>query len=195
MPIQCRLRQPLDKFCRATSALLELPGPWAMCWCLSNSSESNRWQYSCTASMTCVQSWGICHTSVLSMFFLPSTQGLDCLRAAERQGVMQILQLRNLAARSCRVLSTSETPSPAPTEPLFAWQGIAALIALNILEQEQDLAKDGWGSANQLHAGIEAMRLGFSDALSFCSWPRGRADCKSLGHWLQHALHCKLAHW
>lgn len=53
----------------------------------------------------------------------------------------------------------------------MGWQGIAALIAMNVLEQEPNLAKDGWGSANHLHASIEAIRLGFSDALAYVADP------------------------
>ena len=44
-------------------------------------------------------------------------------------------------------------------------------MAMNILEQEQGLAKQGWGSAEHMHAGIEAMRLSFADALSLVADP------------------------
>ena len=44
-------------------------------------------------------------------------------------------------------------------------------MAMNLLEQEQGLAKQGWGSADHMHAGIEAMRLSFADALSLVADP------------------------
>ena len=44
-------------------------------------------------------------------------------------------------------------------------------MAMNIFEQEQGLASEGWGSADHLHAGIEAMRLSFADALSLVADP------------------------
>ena len=47
-------------------------------------------------------------------------------------------------------------------------------MAMNILEQEQGLAKQGWGSPDHMHAGIEAMRLSFSDALSLVADPEVR---------------------
>ena len=49
-------------------------------------------------------------------------------------------------------------------------QGIAALMAMNILEEE-DMTAVAWGSADHLHAGIEAMRLGFADALAYDADP------------------------
>ena len=49
-------------------------------------------------------------------------------------------------------------------------QGMAALLALNQLDQE-DLSSAHWGSAQHLHKQIEAMRLGFSDTLQFCADP------------------------
>jgi gamma-glutamyltranspeptidase len=51
-------------------------------------------------------------------------------------------------------------------------QGIAALMAMNILEEEEKVGgEDGWGSASHLHAGIEAMRLAFADALAYDADP------------------------
>ena len=47
-------------------------------------------------------------------------------------------------------------------------------MAMNILEQEQGLAKQGWGSPDHMHAGIEAMRLSFADALSLVADPEVR---------------------
>ena len=44
-------------------------------------------------------------------------------------------------------------------------------MALNILEQDQGLGKKSWGCADQVHAGIEAMRLSFADALSLVADP------------------------
>ena len=49
-------------------------------------------------------------------------------------------------------------------------QGIAALMAMNILEEE-DMTSVAWGSADHLHVGIEAMRLGFADALAYDADP------------------------
>lgn len=54
---------------------------------------------------------------------------------------------------------------------LYPLKGIAALVAMNILEQEESLGKKVWGSAEHVHAGIEAMRLSFADALSFVADP------------------------
>lgn len=56
-------------------------------------------------------------------------------------------------------------------------QGIAALMAMNILEQEEDLGEQQWGSAHHLHAGIEAMRLSFADALTFVADPKVPSLC------------------
>lgn len=49
-------------------------------------------------------------------------------------------------------------------------------MAMNILEQEQGLKEHGWGSPNHLHAGIEAMRLSFADALSLVADPEVRSS-------------------
>ncbi len=50
-------------------------------------------------------------------------------------------------------------------------QGIAALMALNSLELEEQLASLPWGSAEHMHAAIESMRLGFVDALQYNADP------------------------
>jgi gamma-glutamyltranspeptidase len=50
-------------------------------------------------------------------------------------------------------------------------QGIAALMALNSLEQEEGLADLPWGSARHMHAAIESMRLAFADALAYNADP------------------------
>ena len=56
----------------------------------------------------------------------------------------------------------------------IAWcagQGIAALMALNSLELEEDLPGMGWGTGAHLHAAIESMRLAFADALAYNADP------------------------
>jgi len=54
---------------------------------------------------------------------------------------------------------------PPPT------QGIAALVALNILEQEPDFGGAPWGSGAHLHAQLSAMRLAFADVLQYGADP------------------------
>ena len=50
-------------------------------------------------------------------------------------------------------------------------QGLAALAALNILEVDESTGSHPWGSAEHLHASIEAMRYAYSDALAYCADP------------------------
>ena len=50
-------------------------------------------------------------------------------------------------------------------------QGIAALMALNSLEQDAGFPRAAWGSAEHLHALVESMRLGFVDALAYNADP------------------------
>ena len=50
-------------------------------------------------------------------------------------------------------------------------QGIAALMALNSLEQDAGFLQAAWGSAEHLHALVESMRLGFVDALAYNADP------------------------
>ena len=57
-----------------------------------------------------------------------------------------------------------------------AAQGIAALMALNSLEQERGLRELGWGSAQHMHAAIESMRLAFADALAYNADPEVRCS-------------------
>ena len=55
-------------------------------------------------------------------------------------------------------------------------------MALNILELEPKVGgKEGWGSATHLHAGIEAMRLAFADALAYDADPEVRNPYKYAG--------------
>ncbi|KAK9835342.1 hypothetical protein WJX81_003771 [Elliptochloris bilobata] len=56
-----------------------------------------------------------------------------------------------------------EIPPPAA--------GVAALMALNSLEQDAAFPKAAWGSAEHLHALVESMRLGFVDALAYNADP------------------------
>ena len=44
-------------------------------------------------------------------------------------------------------------------------------MALNILETEQQHASLEWDSAERVHAGLEAMRLAFTDALAYDADP------------------------
>lgn len=50
-------------------------------------------------------------------------------------------------------------------------QGLAALMAMNHLELEPDLASADWGSPSHLHAAIESMRYAFADALQYNADP------------------------
>ena len=50
-------------------------------------------------------------------------------------------------------------------------QGVAALLAMNILAEVEGLADQPWGCADHLHAAIEAMRLAFGDALQYNADP------------------------
>lgn len=50
-------------------------------------------------------------------------------------------------------------------------QGLAALMAMNNLELEQQLEAVGWGTVPHLHAAIESMRLAFADALQYIADP------------------------
>lgn len=50
-------------------------------------------------------------------------------------------------------------------------QGLVALMALNILEADGELAAKPPGSAARLHSMAEAVRLAFADALAFCCDP------------------------
>lgn len=52
-----------------------------------------------------------------------------------------------------------------------ALQGIAALMAFNLLDADHDLVRHPWGSAEHLHACIEAMRLSFADTLKYNADP------------------------
>jgi gamma-glutamyltranspeptidase / glutathione hydrolase len=46
-------------------------------------------------------------------------------------------------------------------------QGIAALMAMSILELEPEIGKLPWGSAQHLHKAVAAMRSAFADALAY----------------------------
>jgi gamma-glutamyltranspeptidase/glutathione hydrolase len=50
-------------------------------------------------------------------------------------------------------------------------QGVAALLAMNILAEVEGLDRQPWGCADHLHAAIEAMRLAFGDALQYNADP------------------------
>ena len=50
-------------------------------------------------------------------------------------------------------------------EGLCTPQGVAALLAMNILAEVEGLEEQPWGCADHLHCAIEAMRLAFGDAL------------------------------
>lgn len=50
-------------------------------------------------------------------------------------------------------------------------QGIAALIAMNIVETEKGYGNLEWGSSDRIHIGVEAMRLAFADALAYDADP------------------------
>lgn len=56
-----------------------------------------------------------------------------------------------------------ETPPPT--------QGIAALIALNMLNLDEDFGSHKWGSGAHLHAQLTAMRLAFADVLQYAADP------------------------
>ncbi|KAK9787880.1 hypothetical protein WJX73_007818 [Symbiochloris irregularis] len=65
---------------------------------------------------------------------------------------------------SYRGLRVHEIPPPT--------QGMAALMAFNSLELDEQLRERRWGSAEHLHSAIEAMRLAFSDTLAYCADPQ-----------------------
>ncbi len=50
-------------------------------------------------------------------------------------------------------------------------QGIAALMAMSILERDKDVGSFAWGSAQHLHRAVAAMRLAFADALAYNADP------------------------
>ena len=50
-------------------------------------------------------------------------------------------------------------------------QGVAALMAMNILREVEGLPERPWGGADRLHCTIESMRLAFVDALQFNADP------------------------
>ena len=50
-------------------------------------------------------------------------------------------------------------------------QGIAALVAMSILERDEGLGAFEWGSGQHLHRAVAAMRLAFADALAYNADP------------------------
>ena len=44
-------------------------------------------------------------------------------------------------------------------------------MAMNILELEEGLGSQAWGSCNRVHSSIEAMRLAFADVLAYDADP------------------------
>jgi gamma-glutamyltranspeptidase len=50
-------------------------------------------------------------------------------------------------------------------------QGVAALMALNSLEQDAAVPAAAWGGPEHVHALVESMRLGFVDALAYNADP------------------------
>ncbi|BDA50498.1 Glutathione hydrolase proenzyme [Coccomyxa sp. Obi] len=88
----------------------------------------------------------------------------------KERGVMTADDLAHHRTVTTRPIHTSyrgytiyEVPPPT--------QGIAALMALNSLELEEQLDSMPWGSAEHMHAAIESMRLGFVDALQYNADP------------------------
>ncbi len=59
----------------------------------------------------------------------------------------------------------------APTGPRARGQGVAALMALNSLEQDSTVPGAAWGGPEHVHALVESMRLGFVDALAYNADP------------------------
>lgn len=62
-------------------------------------------------------------------------------------------------------------------------QGVAALLALNVLEQEERLSEMSWGSTEHLHLSMEAMRLGFVDALAHNADPEVSGSIRAIVSW------------
>jgi gamma-glutamyltranspeptidase/glutathione hydrolase len=79
------------------------------------------------------------------------------------------------------VLARRPLPTAPPNAPrgVTLWevpppcQGLVALLALNLLEADKDLASKAPGSAERLHTMIESVRLAFADALAFNCDPMG----------------------
>ena len=71
--------------------------------------------------------------------------------------------MRSLGKRSCH--------HPVFLTDHAALQGIAALVALNILEQDACFEAVPWGSGPHLHAQLSAMRLAFADVLQYGADP------------------------
>ncbi|GBF97860.1 gamma-glutamyltranspeptidase [Raphidocelis subcapitata] len=85
---------------------------------------------------------------------------------AARGGVMTADDLANHRTLEVQPISTDyrgvtvwEVPPPC--------QGLVALLALNLLEADEELPSKPQGSAERLHSMIESVRLAFADALAF----------------------------
>ena len=83
---------------------------------------------------------------------------------------MWIVYLLQLSRSHHGVQSLTTLAYPCPPV-LPARQGVAALVAMNILGNVEGLASQPWGGPARLHATIESMRLAFVDALQFNADP------------------------
>ncbi len=80
-----------------------------------------------------------------------------------------MLRLRLNAPSRKRAAAVTSPRRDSELSPCI--QGIAALLAMNILAEVESLAEQPWGCADHLHAAIEAMRLAFGDALQYNADP------------------------